>query len=225
MIFISVAHILSMNKEQRRQFIHISGFAFVLVAQIVGGLIISIYSFMIAAFFIIYSFYMKAQRKRMNILLRKIDELETKFRDFALSVARTEEIETKFLSGPFWLFFAFGMTFLLFPLPIASAACTILVVGDAFSNIIGRRFGKIKIIGNRTIEGSLAFLVTAFAASLLFVSPALGFAGAAGGAIAELDGRPNDNLLIPLVAACVMLAAASFLGLGTEPFFAVFCRV
>lgn len=203
-----------MNKEQRRQFVHISGFIFILLAGTTGGLIISFYSFIIAFFFLIYSFYLNQQKKRINSMLRKLESLETKFRDFTMNFARSEEIETKFLHGPFWFFLGFGITFLLFPLPIASAACAVLAVGDAFSNIIGSRFGRRKIRKNRTIEGSFAFFITSFFASLLFVSPVTALAGSFFGMIAEIFGRHNDNITIPLAAAVSMYAVFLFFGTG-----------
>ncbi len=208
-----------MNSEHRRQFIHLSGLVFVLAAQILGGLIISLYSFMIAFFFLFYSFYLRYEKKKLNRILRKLDELETKLRNFTFHVARTDEVETKFLSGPFWLFLGFGTTFLIFPLHIASAACAILAIGDVFSNLIGSRFGKTRITGNRTAEGSVAFLVTSFVTSLFFVSPIAGLIGAFSGTVAEIYGKPNDNLLIPLFSAFFMLLAIIFLGINGESIF------
>ena len=211
-----------MNKEHRRQFIHLSGFVFILAAQVLGGFLISIYCFMIAFFFLFYSYYLRYEKRRLNAILKKLEQLETRFRDFTLGVARTDEIETKFLSGPFWFFLGFGITFLLFPLPIASAACAIVAVGDVFSNFIGRRYGRIKIIKGRTVEGSSAFVISSFAASLIFVSPIIGMVGALSGAGAEIFRKPNDNIIIPIVAGIFMLALTMITGINTENIIA-FC--
>jgi len=205
-----------MNKEHRRQFIHLSGFIFVLAAQIIGGLLISVYCFMIAFFFLIYSYYLRYEKRKINVIIRKLEQLETKFRDFTMGNARPDEIETKFLSGPFWFFLGFGITFLVFPLPIASAACSILAVGDCFSNFVGRRYGRRKITTGRTVEGSLAFIVSSFAASLLFVSPITGIAGALSGAGAEILRKPNDNLIIPIASGIIMVVLYTITGMGIE---------
>jgi dolichol kinase len=91
-------------------------------------------------------------------------------------------------------------------------AVTVLGVGDPVAALIGKRFGKVKLFHGRSLEGSLAFLVSAWAAAfgllLAFhgLSPgralAVAGAGALTGAVAELlSARVDDNLSIPLCAA------------------------
>lgn len=213
-----------MDKEHRRQLIHISGIIFVVCAQITGGLIIALYSFMIAGFFLTYSVYMRNEKKRMNALLRRIEELETQLREFTLKSAREEEQNAKFLFGPFWFFFGIGTAFLVFPLSIASAAGAVLAVGDALSNLIGRKFGRHKIRKGRTIEGSLAFFISSFIAASFFAWPLLAIAGALSGMLAEISGIYDDNLTIPLFSGAVMYALAlSGLGYIGSPL--LFCGI
>ena len=117
---------------------------------------------------------------------------------------------------------------------LASTGSTILsVIGvavlgfaDPAAGIVGRRFGRLKLINNRTLVGSLTFLVVGTISALavmalLPVSPptmvavytALAAAGA--GAVAELlSRRVDDNFLIPLAAAGA--AAAVLLGTGSS---------
>ncbi len=98
----------------------------------------------------------------------------------------------------------------------SSALCVLAVavlgVGDPIAALIGKRFGKVKLLHGRSLEGSLAFLVSAWtvAFALLFAfhgltpSRALATAGAGAfaGALAELlSTRVDDNLSIPLCAA------------------------
>ncbi|NOX71223.1 MAG: hypothetical protein GXO64_00805 [Candidatus Micrarchaeota archaeon] len=199
------------GKELARQLIHLSGILFVIAAQILGGILISIYAFMAASFFFMYSIYLKYERRRMNRILRKLDEIEERFRDMTLKVARIEEERTGFFHGPFWLFMGFGITFALFPLPVASASCAILAVGDSASTIVGMSLGKHKIAKNKTIEGTSAFLISSFIASIFFVNPVAALLGSSAGAIAEAFGRPNDNITIPLASAVVMIIAMSIL--------------
>ena len=89
-------------------------------------------------------------------------------------------------------------------------------MGDPVAGVVGRRWGRVRLIGRRTLEGSLAFTLSATLASLALLRLAhpdvegpLLVAGAAGGAaaLAELlSGRwLDDNLTVPLVA----VAAAS----------------
>ncbi|MCB9664824.1 MAG: hypothetical protein H6732_11985 [Alphaproteobacteria bacterium] len=102
-------------------------------------------------------------------------------------------------------------------------ALVVLGVGDPAAAVIGRRFGRTKLVNGRTLEGSLAFVVAgglvAWAALLLGrpdvgvgLAGATALAAAVAGAVAELvSRRVDDNLSIPLVAAS---AAAVVLGLG-----------
>ncbi len=92
-------------------------------------------------------------------------------------------------------------------------AVGVLGIGDPVAAFIGRRFGRIRLLHGRSLEGSLAFLVSgaAFAFALLRAfHPELGLGAAVGlavtaagcGALAELFSlRIDDNLSVPLAAA------------------------
>jgi dolichol kinase len=79
--------------------------------------------------------------------------------------------------------------------------------------LVGRRFGRIKLLHGRSLEGSLAFIASGALAAfglLMVFHPALGLgnaaamalAGALAGAVAELVSfRVDDNFSIPLSAA------------------------
>lgn len=93
------------------------------------------------------------------------------------------------------------------------AGVAVLGVGDPIAALIGRRFGRVRLMHGRSLEGTLAFVVSATLATLLSFSlvlptlpfgTALAFALAASvaGAIAELVSlRVDDNFSIPLSAA------------------------
>lgn len=51
---------------------------------------------------------------------------------------------------------------------VAAIALTVMLISDSFSALIGRSFGKIKINKNKTLEGSLAFFVSAVVINMLF---------------------------------------------------------
>lgn len=92
-------------------------------------------------------------------------------------------------------------------------AVGVLGVGDPLAAFIGRRFGRVRLIHGRSLEGSLAFFVsgTAVAFTLLRVfhselgllsALVLAAVAAACGALAELFSlRIDDNLSVPLAAA------------------------
>jgi dolichol kinase len=88
-----------------------------------------------------------------------------------------------------------------------------LAVGDPAAGIIGRRYGTIRLVAGRSLQGTLAFAASALVASagyLLLYHPTLGLPAmallavtAAGvGALAELCAtRIDDNLLVPVAVA------------------------
>lgn len=104
------------------------------------------------------------------------------------------------------------------------AGVAVLGVGDPVAALVGRRFGRIKLLHGRSLEGTLAFLVSgALVTFTLFalLHPALpastalvmALGAAVAGAIAELVSlRVDDNLSIPLSAAAGAAMAAQLLG-------------
>lgn len=197
--------------EFPRQLVHLSGLLFILLAQFVGGLLTAFYFFMIALSFFIYSEYIRREEKRLEGFIKLF---ESRFRDFITRLERKSTVRP--FTGAIWFYLSCGLTFLIFPLPIASAAGAMLAVGDSLSTIIGTKFGKYRVLGNKTLEGSLTLIITSFLVSLIFVSPLPAFFGSITAAIAELvpdvkrlknlkeRGWLDDNLLVPLLAGLVI---------------------
>ena len=106
-----------------------------------------------------------------------------------------------------------GLTLLLYRTDIATAAICFLVFGDVAATAIGERFGKTKISGEKSLEGTLAFVAAAILSGVLLhvagihLTHGLILAGAIIAAGAELlPLRMNDNLAIPVVSGGVMEA-------------------
>ncbi len=103
----------------------------------------------------------------------------------------------------------------------AAMAVIVLGLGDPAAAIIGRRFGRTKLINGRSLEGSLAFIAAGGLAAFivlqvfhgeltLFASVAVALAAATAGAVAELVSRKiDDNLSIPLATAAATIGALS----------------
>jgi dolichol kinase len=202
-----------MKTEIPRQFVHLSGLIFIVLAQFIGGLVVSFYCLFIAFTLLVYSEYVRRVEQRLE---KFIHRFESRIRDFVNRFDRMEVARP--FTGAFWFYIAFGFALLIFPLRVASAACVILAVGDSLSTLIGNPWGRHRI-GRKSLEGSLAFLVPSFLVASLFVGPLAAFIGAVAGTIAELApelgflrnlhrrGILDDNLLIPLVSGAVMWAA------------------
>jgi dolichol kinase len=102
----------------------------------------------------------------------------------------------------------------------ANVGVLALAFGDPVAGVVGRKLGRRKLLANKTLEGSLAFLAAtaivgaAYLAWLghVAIGPALATAALAGlvGAVAEmLSTRVDDNLSVPLLsgwAAALTLA-------------------
>lgn len=106
------------------------------------------------------------------------------------------------------------------------AGVAVLGLGDPMAALVGRRFGRIRLLHGRSLEGTLAFVLSAtlatFALLMVFhaslgvgVSLALALAAGTAGAIAELVSlRIDDNFSIPLSAAAGVAFVATLVGVG-----------
>jgi len=95
-----------------------------------------------------------------------------------------------------------------------SIALAVLGLADPAAALIGRRWGKVKLINNRTLEGTLTFIVIGFIVSWAILTLwhndqfthsqilILSFAASTCGALGELfAGHIDDNFLTPISAA------------------------
>ncbi|NTV23861.1 MAG: hypothetical protein HGA85_05840 [Nanoarchaeota archaeon] len=104
---------------------------------------------------------------------------------------------------------------LFFPQDIASASIAVLAFGDSISHIVGRFYGKTKVIVNekKLLEGTIAGIIAGTIAASFFVSFPISFFGAAFGMMAEAVELEylglDDNVFIPVVSGIVMLVLIS----------------
>jgi len=119
---------------------------------------------------------------------------------------------SRFDFGP--LYYAVGVLFaasLISDVNRLSAAIVILALGDGFSTMVGKVFGRHRLPynGNKSVEGFMAFFISA-SASFAFIGP-LGILLAFIGAFLEsLDLGIDDNLVVtvPLVILLMFNALA-----------------
>lgn len=129
--------------------------------------------------------------------------------------------EAKGINSATWYATALVPIALARSVPPGVVALLVLGLADPAAAIIGRRFGRRRLVHGRTLEGTLAFVVTgtvAAGAFLAVVHPGLGLGriaiasavAATAGAVAELTSkRLDDNLTIPLAS---FAAAYAILG-------------
>jgi dolichol kinase len=90
---------------------------------------------------------------------------------------------------------------------IACASIIILALGDSFSTLAGKRYGRHKIFYNpeKSFEGSIGGFVPAFIGAMVFVPPEVALFGAFMGMNVEsLSLRIDDNISIPLISGFFM---------------------
>lgn len=136
------------------------------------------------------------------------------YRRLFMSVLRDEEQDGQFrLSGAPYVLISALILLVLVPKSVAMFALSVLLICDAMAALIGRRFGKHRLFGKKTYEGTLAFLISGFGIAFLFYYH-LDFnlwkacIGVCLGCMGDLFNKKlhmDDNLSIPLLTALPFL--------------------
>ncbi|MFO7768697.1 MAG: SEC59/DGK1/VTE5 family protein [bacterium] len=117
------------------------------------------------------------------------------------------------LTGSTFLCLAALVCIVLFPMPITVSALFFLTLGDTAAALIGQRWGRTPLIPGKTLEGTLACLLTCTIVVILMPGIPLtaGLAGAFVATAVELFGTAavDDNFGIPVLSALTMWIVAS----------------
>jgi dolichol kinase len=128
------------------------------------------------------------------------------------------EHESADFAGASYILSASVFTILLFEKSVAVAAISFIILGDIAAALIGRRFGRTKILWNvgnsqvnwnkrKSLEGSLScFLFCILVAMLVPHLPLwIGATGALVATLVEAAPLPiNDNFSVPLISGLIM---------------------
>ncbi|WP_448584741.1 diacylglycerol/polyprenol kinase family protein [Thermocrinis sp.] len=101
-----------------------------------------------------------------------------------------------------WLNLGVFLSFLFFTKECATVGIVLTAVGDGFAGLIGYHFGKIKI-GEKSLEGFLAFFVSSSLALLPFLGAFSFFVAFVGALVEILPKKIDDNFLLPLVGSAL----------------------
>ena len=104
---------------------------------------------------------------------------------------------------------------LIFPAHIAAASLAVMLTGDAAAALIGRKFGKHKLVNGKSLEGTISFVVTAYiflaltgiCNSMPKCFYLLGIVAVIAGSVVELftaQLKLDDNFTIPLTVGAVL---------------------
>jgi len=115
------------------------------------------------------------------------------------------------LTGTTALLISNAVVIAFFNKQVAIVSLIFMLFGDAAAAVIGTKYGKVKI-GDKTLEGSLAFFITTMVIALIFsqwtgirIHLIILIFGAIAATITEaLPIEINDNLTVALAAAIVM---------------------
>ncbi len=111
-----------------------------------------------------------------------------------------------------------GLSFFLYRTDVATTAILFLACGDVSATTVGERFGRTKIFREKSLEGTLAFIIVSLAvgSGLNLAGFQIPFSVLAAGAVAAagvelfLPRFLNDNLAIPVAAGAVMTLLSAF---------------
>ncbi len=110
-------------------------------------------------------------------------------------------------TGAFYILLAGTLTIAFFPRYLAATAITFEIAGDVASAMVGRKFGKHKIRGQKSVEGAIGFLIVALLIIALVpkVPYTVGIVGALVASVVEaVSIHRDDNLTVPLSSGLVM---------------------
>ncbi|KPU63094.1 phosphatidate cytidylyltransferase [Thermococcus sp. EP1] len=95
----------------------------------------------------------------------------------------------------------------LFPRDIAIGAITVATLGDAIAAIIGKPFGRHRFKNGKSVEGSLAYFVTAFLTLFVLINLPHALIGALAGMLAEFYELPPDDNFSNQIAVAIAIYA------------------
>ncbi len=111
------------------------------------------------------------------------------------------------ITGATYVFLGSFLTVFLFQKEVAVTALLFLTVGDPTACLVGLAFGKSKLL-NKTLEGTLAFVVSGFLATLWVpgVPLLVKLIGVVFASLVELiPWKVDDNITIPLISGMVLM--------------------
>jgi dolichol kinase len=198
---------LSLKLELQRKMIHYT-----------GGL-----SYLIAYFLLRDVFEVSDVRKWMIFLvglalvgfltfdyLRLTGRLPTKyFEKFE------RESEKHDLTAPSYFAMAALILFFLFDTFAVCMAVLVTTFGDGMAALAGKKYGKHRIVGKKTLEGTLTFFAVAYVILLLgYHDPEIAVVAAIAAIVELYPGPINDNFTITMVTGIALYAFGA--GFGTD---------
>lgn len=129
-------------------------------------------------------------------------------------IIRDHEVKGGF-TGASYILSGSAIVIIFYPKAIAIAAITFIIIGDIAAALVGRMWGRHRLIGRKSIEGSLACLASLVLVSFIIpgLATVVGLVGAVVATLTEaLSGKIDDNLAVPIVSGAAMLLVMYWMG-------------
>lgn len=194
---------ISFKNELLRKSIHLTSaiipVTYYFISREVEIIFLSIFSFMLIL---------------IDLLRKKNEAFSEFYLKFLKPILRGHEIsnDKSNFTGGTYIVLAFLFCVIVFPKPVAITSMLIVIFCDSFAAIIGKNWGK-HFISSKTIEGSLAFLISGII--IIIFTPKvtesiaeyyLGFTAVLFSAIFELiPVKIDDNITTPIFFGLVYL--------------------
>jgi dolichol kinase len=139
----------------------------------------------------------------VEVTRRTSSRVSSLFQHWLAPLLRTGEHHR--LTGATTLALGYTLASLIFPGTATLLGILVAGIGDAVAAVIGKRFGRVRYPGGKSLEGSLAFLVVVLLLLLPLGDP--GRAGLVAFAITVLEAPDiavDDNLYLPLATAALV---------------------
>jgi len=196
-----------MKSELKRKALHLTGLTVPLSYIIFGREVtltfvaITLVLFLILEPFRIVEHLRDRVKEKLGLYVDKkiIEKVEREIETIA------REHEKRGIGAHIYFTLAALIIICFFPEDIAIGSIAVATLGDAIAAIIGKPFGKHRFKNGKSVEGSLAYFLTA----LLILTPLMGFfhavIGALAGTLAEFyELPPDDNFSNQLAIAVVL---------------------
>lgn len=193
---------LVLVNEIKRKFVHLSSSIIPITALVLDKSFVLIILSLITFIFVLLD-YLRIKKNRFIVKYYNI-----LFKD----ITRSKELES--FVGASYIFLSSLIVLFIFEIKIACTSLFIMSISDSLSAIVGKRYGAITIYKKKTLEGTLAFLLSSLI--IIFMVPELNLFHAIVATlvatIVELFSADviDDNLSIPISFCVVMTLLRAF---------------
>ncbi|AHF81271.1 diacylglycerol/polyprenol kinase family protein [Thermococcus paralvinellae] len=198
---------MSMKSELKRKALHLTGLTVPLVYILLGK--------KVALIFVGLSFAVFVALEPLRIVEHLRDKLKKKlglYVDRQLIEIVEREIDTiarehekRSIGAHIYFTLAAFIIVYFFPKDIAIGSIAVATLGDAIAAIIGKPFGKHRFKNGKSIEGSLAYFLTALLILIPLIDVPHAVIGALAGTLAEFYELPPDDNFSNQLAIAVTL--------------------